>query len=134
MGREKARGGVVNRRGWGKARVVNSFMGWNVCPGREPDCLKPAGTGVGVNDHMYNDSNLLGGRAKEGRGSECRHAGTGEISACNMLRIHIETGQRRVAEVIAVTGGLYSVDDFKANLSAQCWRDWVATTKSLTTQ
>ena len=35
---------------------------------------------------MYNDSNSLGDRAKEGRGSECRHAGTGEgISA----RIHV---------------------------------------------
>ena len=35
---------------------------------------------------MYNDSNSLGDRAKEGRGSERRHAGTGEgISA----RIHV---------------------------------------------
>jgi len=41
---------------------------------------------VGVSDRMYNDSNSLGGRAKEGRGSERRHAGTGEeISA----RIHV---------------------------------------------
>jgi len=78
MGHGKARGGVVNRRGRGKARVVNSFMGRNVCPSREPDCQKPAGTGVGVSDCMYNDSNSLGGRAKEGRGSERRHAGTGE--------------------------------------------------------
>ena len=31
---------------------------------------------------MYNDSNLLGDGAKEGRGSKGRHAGTGEgISA-----------------------------------------------------
>jgi len=36
--------------------------------------------------HMYNDSNSLGDRAKKGRGSERRHAGTGEgISA----RIHV---------------------------------------------
>jgi len=35
---------------------------------------------------MYNDSSSLGDRAKEGRGSERRHAGTGEgISA----RIHV---------------------------------------------
>ena len=32
MGRGRARGGVVNRRGRGKARVVSPF-------GREPDCL-----------------------------------------------------------------------------------------------
>jgi len=32
---------------------------------------------------MYNDSNSLGDRAKEGRGSKGRHAGTGEgTSAC----------------------------------------------------
>jgi len=32
---------------------------------------------------MYNDSNSLGDRAKEGRGSKGRHAGTGEgISTC----------------------------------------------------
>jgi len=59
MGRGKARGGVVNRRGWGKARVVISCMGSNVCLGRELDCLKPAGTGVGVSARMYNDSNSL---------------------------------------------------------------------------
>jgi len=39
MGRGKARGGVVNRRGRWKAHVVIPFMGRNVCPGREPDCL-----------------------------------------------------------------------------------------------
>ena len=55
-------------------------MGQAGCPGREPPCLKPAGTWVGVS--MYNDSNLLGDR----RGSERRNAGTGEgISA----RIHV---------------------------------------------
>jgi len=57
-------------------------MGRDFCPGREPDCL-PAGTGVGVSARMNNDSNSLEDRAKEGRGSERRHAGTGEvISAC----------------------------------------------------
>jgi len=61
-------------------------MGQAGCPGREPDCLNPAGTLVGVSAHMYNDSNSLGDRAKEGRGSERRHAGTEEgISA----RIHV---------------------------------------------
>jgi len=44
--------------------VVFPFMGRNVCPGREPDCLKPAGTGVC--DHMYNDSNSLVGWANQG--------------------------------------------------------------------
>jgi len=57
-----------------------------VCPGREPDCLNHAGTGVGVSTRMCNDSNSLGDRAKQGRGSERRHAGTGEgITA----RIHV---------------------------------------------
>jgi len=61
-------------------------MGQAGCPGRWPDCLKPAGTWVGVSARMYNDSNSLGGRAKEGRGSDRRHSGTGEgISA----RIHV---------------------------------------------
>jgi len=44
---------------------------------------------------MYNDSNSLGDRAKEGRGSKRRHAGTGEgISA----RIHVANSQRDRAE------------------------------------
>ena len=77
---------------------MNSFMGRFVCPGREPDCLKPAGTGVGVSDRMYNDSHALGGRAKKGRGSERRHAGTGEgISAriqSNSHRVRAEEGRR----------------------------------------
>ena len=79
---------IVNRRGRGKAWVVVPFVGRDVCAGREPDCLKPVWTAAGVGDsaRMYNDSNLLGDRAKEGRGSERRHAGTGEgISA----RIHV---------------------------------------------
>jgi len=86
MGQGKARGGVVNRRGRGKARVVIPFMGRDVCAGRKPDCLKPAGTGVGISARMYNDWNSLGDRAKEGCGSKRRHAGIGEgISA----RIHV---------------------------------------------
>jgi len=43
MGRGKARGGVVNRRGRGKARVVIPLMGRDVRAGREPDCLKTCG-------------------------------------------------------------------------------------------
>jgi len=70
-------------------------MGQAGCPGREPDCLKPAGTWVGVSARMYNDSNSLGDRAKEGRGSERRHAGTGEgISA----RIHVANSNADRAE------------------------------------
>ena len=54
------------------------------CPGRELECLKPAGTGEGVSADIYL-VNSLGDRAKEGRRSDRRHAGTGEgISA----RIH----------------------------------------------
>ena len=51
-------------------------MGRNVCPGREPDCLKPTGTWMGLSAVMYDDPNSLGDRAKEGRGSEGKHAGT----------------------------------------------------------
>jgi len=95
MARGKARGGVVNRRGRGKARVVIPFMGRDVCAGREPDCLKPAGTGVRVSARMYNDSNSLGDRAKESHGSEHRHAGTGEeISA----RTHVANSHGDRAE------------------------------------
>ena len=67
-----------------KAQVVSPVMGRAGCPDREKDCLKPAGTGLGVSARIYNSSSL-GDRAKEGhgRGSEFRHAGTGEgISAC----------------------------------------------------
>ena len=77
-------------------------MGQAGCPGREPDCLKPAGTGVGVSSCIY-DSNSLGDRAKEGRGSERRHAGTGEGTLVYMWQIHMETEPRRVAEAIAGT-------------------------------
>ena len=70
-------------------------MGQAGCPGREPDCLKLAGTWVGVSARMYNDSNSLGDRAKENRGSERRHAGTGEgISA----RIHVANSHGDRAE------------------------------------
>jgi len=75
--------------------VVSPAMGHAGCPGREPDCLKPAGTWVGVSARMYNDLNSLGDRAKEGRGSERRHAGTGEgISA----RIHVANSHGDRAE------------------------------------
>ena len=61
-----------------------------VCSGRELDCLKHAGTGVGVSARIYNDSNSLGDRAKEGRGSERRHEEIEEgISAC----IHVSNSQ-----------------------------------------
>jgi len=61
-------------------------MDRDVCPGQEPDCLKPAGTWVGVSIRMCNDSNSLGDRAKEGRGSEGIHAGTGERMNARMCR------------------------------------------------
>ena len=64
-------------------------------PGREPDCLKPAGTWAGVSARRYNDLNSLGDGAKEGRGSKGRHAGTGEgISAC----IHVANSHADRAE------------------------------------
>jgi len=74
--------------------VVSPFMSRDVCPGREPDCLMPAGTGVGVSARIY-DSNSLGDRAKEGRESERKHAGTGEgISA----RMHVANSHGHRAE------------------------------------
>jgi len=95
MGQGKARGGVVNRRGQGKARMVILFMRRDVCAGREPDCLKPAGTGVRVGARMYNDLNSLGDRANEGHGSESRHAGIrGGISD----RIHVTNSHGDRAE------------------------------------
>jgi len=74
---------------------VSPVIGQAGCPGREPDCLNPAGTWVGVSTRMYNDSNSLGNGAKEGRRSEGRHAGTGEgISAC----IHVAKSHADRAE------------------------------------
>jgi len=73
-------------------------MGRIGCPGRKSDCLKSAETGMGVSARIYN-SISIGDRAREGIGSERRHAGTVEgISA----RIHVvnshgdraEEGQR----------------------------------------
>jgi len=75
--------------------VASPVVGQSGCPDRESDCLKPAGTWVGVSARMYNDLNSLGDRAKEGRGSEGRHAGTGEgISA----RIHVANSHADRAE------------------------------------
>jgi len=87
--------GFGNRRGRRKARVVSPVMGQAGCPGWKPDCLTPAGTWVGVSARMYNDSNSLEDRAKKGRGSKRRHAGTGEgISA----RIHVANSHGDRAE------------------------------------
>ena len=74
--------------------MVSPIIGQAGCPGREPDCLQPAGTRVGVSARMYNDSNSLGDRAKEGRGSKGRHAVTGEESAC----IHVANSHADRAE------------------------------------
>jgi len=83
------------QEGTAENRVVSPVIGQAGCPGREPDCLKPAGTWVGVSARMYNNSNSIGDRAKECRGSEGRHAGTGEgISA----RIHVANSHADRAE------------------------------------
>jgi len=84
--------------------VVSPAMGQAGCPGREPPCLKPVGLWVGVSARMCKDSNSIGDRAKEGRGSERRHAGTREeIALAHLWQIHMETGPRRVEEVIVST-------------------------------
>ena len=72
-GRGKARGGVVNRRGWRKTRVVSPVTGRIRCPGRKSDCLKSAETGVGVSARIH-DSNSLGDRAEGGRRSDRRQS------------------------------------------------------------
>jgi len=91
--------GVGNSRGRRKTRVVSPVIGQGGCPGREPDCLNPAGTWVGVSGRMYNDPNSLGDGAKEGRGSKGRHAGTGEgirayIHVANSHADRAEDGRR----------------------------------------
>jgi len=74
---------------------VSPVIGQAGCPGREADCLKPAGTWVGVSARMYNDSNSLGDGAKEFHRSKGRHAGTGDgISAC----IHVANSHADKAE------------------------------------
>ena len=75
--------------------MVSPVIGQAGCPGREPDCLKPAGTSA----RMYNDLNSLGDGAKEGRGSKGRHAGTGEgisagIHVANSHADRAEDGRR----------------------------------------
>jgi len=77
--------------------VVSPVIGQAGCPGWEPDCLKPAGTQVGVSARMYNDLNSLGDRAKEGRGGNGRHAGFGEgISACiHLANSHADRAEDR---------------------------------------
>jgi len=93
-GQGKARGGVVNRRGRRKTRVVSRVMGRIGCPGRKSDCLKSAETGVGVSARIH-DSNSLGDRAGEGPGSERRHAGTVEGIS---VRIHLANSHGDRAE------------------------------------
>ena len=79
--------------------MVSPVTGQAGCPGREPDCLKSAGTWVGVSARMYNESNSLGDRAKEGRRSEVRHVGTGEgISAYIHVAIHVANSHSDRAE------------------------------------
>ena len=70
------------QEGTGESTGGEPIYGQEVCLDWEPDCLKPAGTGMRFSTRIY-DSNSLGDRAKEGRGSERRQAGTGEgISDC----------------------------------------------------
>jgi len=91
IGRGKARGGVVRRGGEGTGGQPIYGQRYLSRPGARLS----AGTGVGVIARMYNDPNSLGDRAKEGRGSERRHAGTGEgISA----RIHVANSHGDRAE------------------------------------
>ena len=94
-GTGKAQGGVVNRRGRGKARVLISVMDQAGCSGRDPDCLTPTKTGLGISARIH-DSNSLGDKTREDPGSERRHAGTVEegISA----RIHLANSHGDKAE------------------------------------
>ena len=70
------------QEGTGESTGGEPIYGREICPDWEPDCLTPAGTGMGFSARIY-DSNSLGDRAKEGRRSERRQAGIGEeIIAC----------------------------------------------------
>ena len=69
-----ARVRVVNTRRRGKALVVGPVMDQTGPSGRDPDCLTPAETGLGISARIY-DSN--GDKARQGPGSERRQAGTG---------------------------------------------------------
>ena len=116
-------------------------MGRNVCPGREPDCPKPAGTGVGISARMYNDSNSLGDTAKEGRGSERRHAGTGEgisahIHVANLHGDKAEEGRRSDRRHSA--NSLWERDDFllvgggqhrRCRRRSSCMLEWVCVSR-----
>ena len=121
MGRGKALSGVVNRRGRGKARVVSPVMDQAGCSGRDPNCLTPSETRVGISARIYN-SNSFGDKAGEDPGNERRHAGTVEgISARIHVANSLETGPRRVAEAIA---GTLQIHCGRGLSPACCW--WLA--------
>ena len=125
-GQGKARGGVINRRGRRKTRVVSPVMGRIGCPGRKSDCLKSAETGVGVSARIH-DSNSLGDRAREGPGSERRHAGTVEgISACihvaNSHGDRAEEGRRSDRRHSA--NSLWEMDDSCMSVGASIVSQW----------
>jgi len=88
--------------------MASPVIGQAGCPGREPDCLKPARTWVGVSARTYNDSNSIGDRVKEGRGSEGRHTGTGE-GIC--ARIHVANSHVNRAEDGRRSDCRHSADD-----------------------
>ena len=90
--------------------MVIPFMGRNVCPGREPDCLKPTGTWMGVSAVMYDDPNSLGDRAKEGRGSEGKHAGTVVKEEGISARINVVNSHGDRAEVCRRSDHKYSAN------------------------
>ena len=83
-------------------------MGQAGCPGREPDCLKPAGAWVGVSARMYNDLNSLGDGQR--RVTEPK-AGTQEqgreCALAYMWQIHKQTGPTMDAEARTGTVKIY---------------------------
>jgi len=79
-------------------------MGQAGCPGREPDCLKPAGTWVElahacimIRIHLETEPRRVveanAGTREQGR----------KLALADMWQIHMETGPRRVEEMIAST-------------------------------
>ena len=101
-------------------------MGRICCPGRKSDCLKSAETGVGVSARIH-DSNSLGDRAREGPGSERRHAGTVEEIS---VRIHLanshgdraEEGRRSDRRQSA--NSLWERDDSCMSVGASIFSQW----------
>ena len=74
--------------------MVSPVMDQAGCSGRDPDCITPAETGVGIRARIYNSKSLRD-KAGEGPRNERRHAGTVEGV---IARIHVANSHADRAE------------------------------------